>query len=314
MKDSPVNEAASAPSHIPNEASTGLSAVVKKAFSSQSTLLGRGEHCSLDPQRLVSLGLIAGSQIRVQRGADQVALYTVSETRQEPLDNTVRMALAARKRLGTEEEFDATIHTQVPHSTFSDEEAREHSELVERLDDDGCQQGLVAIAPHGGQIERHTDRQAERVAMLLDGDRASVWRCRGFKTGGGAFERWHITSTEIDASSFPLLDAISGRRFAHAVAFHGFSEADVLVGGAAPLTLKREIATKIEAALAGSGIPVRIAGAAEHYDGDSPDNIVNRLTAGGGNGVQIEQSAEAREEFWKPIADAVASVYRERLQ
>lgn len=51
------------------------------------------------------------------------------------------------------------------------------------------QQGLVTLAPHGGMIERHTDHQAERVATLLSCDRVSVWRCKGFKTGGGAFER-----------------------------------------------------------------------------------------------------------------------------
>ena len=49
------------------------------------------------------------------------------------------------------------------------------------------------------------------------------------------------------------------------------------------------------------------------YDGDSVRNIVNRLTAGGANGVQIEQSIEARNGFWKVIADAVASVYSEHV-
>ena len=58
---------------------------------------------------------------------------------------------------------------------------------------------------------------------------------------------------------------------------------------------------------------MRVADASEHYDGDNARNIVNRLTAGGANGVQIEQSLEARDGFWKAIADAVASVYSEAL-
>ena len=58
---------------------------------------------------------------------------------------------------------------------------------------------------------------------------------------------------------------------------------------------------------------MRIATASENYDGDSPDNIVNRLTAGGTHGVQIEQSIEAREGFWKAIAHAVADVYAEEM-
>jgi phage replication-related protein YjqB (UPF0714/DUF867 family) len=286
---------------------------VKKAFSSQSTLIDRGEHCSLDPERLESIGLVPGSQIRVKRADDQFALYTVSETRHEATDTIVRMALQGRQRLGTADEFEATIDTQVPHPTFSDVEAVENSEFVERLDDHSAHQQLIAIAPHGGAIERHTDEQAERVAALLGCDRASVWRCRGFKLGGGAFERWHITSTDINETSFPLLKTIGCRHFAHAVAFHGFSEADVLIGGGAPLALKEEIGAAVERALAGSGIRVRIATESEHYDGDSADNIVNRLTAGGANGVQIEQSIEAREGFWKAIAHAVADVYSEEL-
>ena len=152
---------------------------VKKAFSSQSTLIGRGEHCSLDPERLRSIGLPPGSQIRVRRDPEQLALYTVSETRQEPIDTTVRMALAARQRLGTPDEFNATIETRVPHPTFSDEEARRHSEFVERLNDARRQKRLVAIAPHGGLIERHTDEQAERVATVLGDDCVTVLAMQG---------------------------------------------------------------------------------------------------------------------------------------
>jgi phage replication-related protein YjqB (UPF0714/DUF867 family) len=286
---------------------------VKKAFSSQSTLIDRGEHCSLDPERLESIGLVVGSQIRVKRADDQFALYTVSETRPEPNDTIVRMAFQGRQRLGTADEFEATFDTQVPHPTFTDVEAVENSEFVERLDHHWHQQQLIAIAPHGGAIERHTDEQAELLASVIGCDRASAWRCKGFKLGGGAFERWHITSTDIHESSFPLLKQVSCRAFSYAVAFHGFSEADVLVGGGAPLELKQEIAEAVERAVATSGIRVRVATASENYDGDSPDNIVNRLTAGGANGVQIEQSLEARQGFWKAIALAVASVYNDEL-
>jgi hypothetical protein len=48
---------------------------------------------------------------------------------------------------------------------------------------------LIVIAPHGGDIERHTDQQAERVASRLKAKAASSWRCKGFKEGGGASDR-----------------------------------------------------------------------------------------------------------------------------
>jgi phage replication-related protein YjqB (UPF0714/DUF867 family) len=290
-----------------------FAASVRKALSSQSTLIDRREHCSLDPERLISIGAVPGSQIRVKRNAQEYALYTVSETRQEAEDNTVRMALAGRERLGTTEEFDAAVDTRVPHPTLSDAEAEDQSEFVERLDDDGSQNQLAVLAPHGGAIEQNTDFQAERLVSLLGPGQASAWRCRGFKRGGGALERWHITATEIHESSFPLLNKIRRRGFAHAVAFHGFSEQEVLICGAAPFLLKRIIAFALEDVLAGSGIPVRIANGSDGLDGDSPNNIVNRITRCGTHGVQIEQSLRARTERWAEIAEAVAGVYRRVL-
>ena len=48
-----------------HETSARFDGSVKKAFSSQTTLIGQGEHCSLDPEGLASIGLVPGSQIRV---------------------------------------------------------------------------------------------------------------------------------------------------------------------------------------------------------------------------------------------------------
>lgn len=294
----------------------GYDASVKKALTaSQQDLIDHGEHCSADPEKLATVGRALGHQVRIRRSNSQYALFTVSEVRQETRDNIVRMGDNGRKRLGTSNEFAATLDAQVPHPTFSDAEAKTNSEFVERLDDDGANTGLVALAPHGGDIERFTDQQAERVAARLAGKGVSVWRCRGFKAGGGAFDRWHITATEIHEASFPRLGAIISRGFAHAVAFHGFDDpqTDVLIGGAASGSMKEEIRTAVNGALAGSGMTVRIATAADKSGGDNPQNIVNRLTAGGANGIQLEQSLRARTSHWQDIADAVADVYRRRL-
>jgi hypothetical protein len=51
----------------------------------------------------------------------------------------------------------------------------------------------------------------------------------------------------------------------------------------------------------------------EKFGGDSLRNIVNRLTTGGVNGIQIEQSPRARSSHWQDIADAVANVYSPKL-
>ena len=78
--------------------------------------------------------------------------------------------------------------------------------------------------------------------------------------------------------------------------------------------LREEIRCAIEAATSGSGIWVRIATPDDEFGGDDPSNIVNRLTAGGAGGVQIEQSLPARRDHGPAIADAVAAVYARWLR
>jgi hypothetical protein len=154
---------------------------VTRAFDSQDPLRNDREHCSADPERLATIGRAQGHQVRVRRDENEFALYTVSETRQETPDTIVRMARVGRARLIPDaseipDEFAAVVDSQVPHLTYTDEEAEKNSEFVERLTDDGAHTGLVAIAPHGGAIERRTDQQAERVASQLAVKGVSCWR------------------------------------------------------------------------------------------------------------------------------------------
>ena len=227
------------------------------------------------------------------------------------------MGSTGRKRLGTSDEFVASLESEVPHPTFDDLEAETNGEFVERLEDNGTHTGLVVIAPHGGDIEPHTDQQAERVLSRLAAEAVSLWRCKGFK-GESAFTRWHITSTDIHEASFPQLNSIISRGFTYAVAFHGFDDPeipfDILIGGAAPMYLKQEIENEIKGVITGSGMTAHIATPDEKFGGDSLQNIVNRLTSGGANGIQIEQSPRARSSHWQDIADAVADVYGVKLE
>ena len=290
---------------------------VRKSLQSQKDLQDRKEHCSADPRALSAVGITKGQQVRVKRNNDIYALYTVSEVRTENADNVVRMGLTGRRRLGTDEEFDAEFDSQVVHPTMSDEDAEKHGEFIERLHDDGPHTGLIVIAPHGGDIEVHTDDQAQRVACCLADTAVSYWLCKGYHARG-AEKTWHVTSVDIDPGSFPLLNSVFSRRFAHAVAFHGFERDErdeILVGGGtAAAELKEEIASAIEKAVACSNILVRIAGPDDPFGGDDPCNIVNRLTVGGANGIQIEQTLAARTEHGADIAEAVARVYRMRLR
>jgi phage replication-related protein YjqB (UPF0714/DUF867 family) len=290
---------------------------VKKALSSQDQLIGQREHCSADPEQLAQIRRAIGHQVRIRRNQDEYALYTVSETRQETLDTIVRLGQDARRRLGTSDEFDAVLEAQVPHPTLTDTEAEDQDEFVERLTDNGSQAGLVAIAPHGGMIEEWTDQQAERVAVQLADQDVSCWCCKGWKDGGGASKRWHITSTDIHEASFPLLNTIIDRNFKYAVAFHGFernetNNFDVLIGGGAEDALKQEIQLAIKDAIDDPDIRIIIATPDMNLNGSDRRNIVNRL-ATNHNGIQIEQSKQARQSFWQEIADVIAAVFESKL-
>lgn len=67
----------------------------------------------------------------------------------------------------------------------------------------------------------------------------------------------------------------------------------------------------IQNAIATSDISVDIATSSSHYSGDNPKNIVNRLA--NCNGIQIEQSKDARKRYWQEITAAVASVYNSKI-
>ncbi|MDF0668718.1 MAG: poly-gamma-glutamate hydrolase family protein, partial [Nitrospira sp.] len=222
-----------------------------------------------------------------------------------------------RKRLDPNDginEFNATLDPQVPRPTLGDSEAEAQGEFVERLDDNGWHNGLIAIAPHGGKIEPHTDQQAEHLASQLSAKGVSSWRCKGWHPNG-PFEHWHITSIDIHEACFPLLNSVISRGFKYAVAFHGVDDDvsdDILIGGLAPDALKEKIKEAIEGAV-GSEFTVRITTPDDQFGGDDKRNIVNRLTAGGANGIQIEQKEAPREEKGLAIAEAVAKVYASKL-
>lgn len=213
------------------------------------------------------------------------------------------------KRSGIKKGSAGAISPYAPHPDYSTRSAaQDHDEFVEILRDDGEQSTLVACAPHGGWIEYRTDKQAARVAETLG---VTEWTCVGYNSGGGAFDRWHITSTDIDRCSFPNLDSIGDRGFDHAVSFHGFSQSGIAIGGGASESYKIAIRDGIDAATNGV-YDVYLAEEDGSYDGSSAENFVNWLTADG-NGLQIEQSWDVRVDDWDTIADAVASVYADVL-
>lgn len=249
--------------------------------------LGHAEHCRLPEDVLEALGLAVGHQVRLRRGAE-CALFTVAGTAP-----AVQVDPAGRERLGT----DGPV--AVEPDLFAAEDGPVVGTFEEALVEGG--DGLVAVAPHGGEIEALTDGQAERLAERVGG---TAWVCRGTWTGWGAFDRWHVTANDVHPASFPGLARIADRGFDRAVAFHAWLQSGIGVGGAAPRPVRVAVRDAIADAL-GDDVDVFLVDDPA-YRGDRPENVVNWLTADGASGIQLEQEGPARVEFGDAIVDAVA--------
>jgi hypothetical protein len=159
------------------------------------------EHCSVYADQIQMRGLNTRRQVRIERptenGTTTLALYTIENTHYEQpnevfLDYVDLVDVGKRFGVYTEEPFQGKINPQVAAVGLSEYDAKVYSEFIEELTDDGYNRELVVIAPHGGDIEEHTDEQAEEVAkQLLPSKGVSVWICKGFnkKETGGAFAR-----------------------------------------------------------------------------------------------------------------------------
>jgi phage replication-related protein YjqB (UPF0714/DUF867 family) len=298
--------------------------ILKLRLPEQNALKNAQERCSGDPVMLATIGRSVGEQVRIKRNDDPrfFALYTVKQAnpdadlRDQGRANVLRAGQQGRERLGTAANIEATVQAKVVDAAPQLEEAN-GARFFEIADDDGKQSYFIVIAPHGGEIERHTDEQAlETVRQLCAaGLPASSWLCKGYGDAvKGAFDRWHITSTDLQPTCFPLLEPLISRRFCYAVAFHGFdrrpNEADVYIGGAASRSLK----VNIKRALNDLDLPIKVKISTRHdspkFQGFSAENITNRVAK---RGIHLEQSAQARK-YYLEIARAVAQVFVSRLR
>jgi phage replication-related protein YjqB (UPF0714/DUF867 family) len=289
------------------------------------------EHSSANLNQIQMIGRNVGQQVRIEiptANGTARALYTVTNVHHAEPD-VVYVGYTnlekpwERLELEGANTLSGKVNAQVTAEGLTDAEAEARSEFIENVTDNGDNHKLIVIAPHGGNIEKYTDEQAEHVVQKLSSKYVSTWICKGFKKGGGAFDRWHITSTDINEESFSKLKAIIAQiiargKFEYSVAFHGWTNHNnntICIGGSMRWTgLKEKIRDKIVDVVRGSDIVVNTDH--EHtcppdFNGNDAENIVTRL---GINSLQIEQSEEARKCYGIDIADVVADVIGPKIQ
>lgn len=277
----------------------------------------REDYCTIERGLSSRIGVAAGEQVRVavDRPSTDVQyrekLFTVVDVTDAAAE-TVGVEEPALSEIGASDGADGSVLARAPHHTFdARERANASDEYVEQVlnRDRSVAAGTAVLAPHGGFVEYNTGRQARHAAQSYD---LVGWACYGFNEGGGAYDRWHVTSTELDPASFPALGTIADVGFDRALAFHGTSSGAVLVGGLAEDARDR-VASKLRSAFtsAGSDVPVTVTTEGEQAAQDS-DNLVNWITADGSSGVQIEQPFRIREDHHLLTAETAVEAMLER--
>ena len=185
----------------------------------------------------------------------------------------------------------------------------------------------VFLAPHGGSIEPGTDEQAQAAhahsfphqnGTFEMSDHSFAWSLKGFRSGGGAHDHFHIASTDIGRSSFPKLDLLGPKAdnlfngFPYAVAFHGMKEKSakytIYVGGASSTCVRDQVIATLTSVLANENDVSVVHSPDPKLAGDSEYNLVNWLTLGGAGGIQLEQTRDVRDDYGPEVARAVAEL------
>lgn len=298
-------------SGVLHEALTNQEVDVLKAKTEMLAFL-TNENCTIDDELRTNLGLAVGQQflLTVKSNSSKYGLVTIHSDYEDGNDNDdLRMALAGRQRFDQTDTFDAYASVWTPVHGQSETWLDSNDEMGEfKEETSSSQTDLVIMAPHGGVIESYTDDIAKRFYDSITGTynkNASLWYCLGFQDAIGAFDAWHITSTDLSEATFPFLGDLSGRTYDHALTVHGYSGGDVLVGGGASTAFKEDVKDALDAI--SWSYTVTVVGSGDDYGGTAPANIANRYSS---SGVQLELPFAARRDHWQAIADALTGLYR----
>lgn len=270
------------------------------------------ENCTIDDELRVSEGLSVGDQflLTVKNSTKKYGLVTIHSDYEDGSDNDdIRMRLSGRQRFDQSDSFDAYIDPWTALQGKTDSWLNDNDEMGEfKSETSSTQTDIIIMAPHGGMIENYTDELASRFyngLTVTNSKDASLWYCIGHQDAIGAFNAWHITSTDLNEANFGYLNDLSSRTYDYAVTVHGYSGTDVLVGGGASDTLKNAVKSALDGI--SWSYTVTVVGEGDSYSGTDPDNIVNRYSS---SGVQLEIPYSARRDYWEDIADVLVDYYK----
>jgi len=276
---------------------------VYKARSDQARLKNRGRRCSVSTELQEQLDVEEGYHLRAE--VDSNSAYYLVDQVHSNTDYPFRTAKKGRTRLNLSSGDTLKLSTIIPQGDYL--EARQTGDFAETLWDNGTQDSVLFIAPHGGDIEFGTDDISIRShkAMQNNGFSSSVWMCHGFNNSlsKDAFSRWHIKKPCRAIPSYPGLRQISDRRFDYCVSFHMQTESYIGVGGRVDDEVRHRVAELLRER---TGKTVIDNLDEMKWSGTAEDNSVNFLSKNGG--LQLEMTPGTCYRYRRKVAQSVYDV------
>ncbi|MDQ2052940.1 poly-gamma-glutamate hydrolase family protein [Natronolimnohabitans sp. A-GB9] len=301
-------------------------ATVDQAYADWDDLISHSgrqvadERISVWDGLLDNLDLEIGDNIMLRNPdiPNQSAPYTILQTHEDEDAHSIRMGWGGRNRLhkdksdeevNTPDRFAVEITQFAPNHRIADSESGNELDTSFTEVEHHSENDIIVTAPHGGWIEPGTSEQTRILYNLLDD--CSLWNFEGNNDGGGSFDRWHITSVDVQGECFPGFGMVEDHDWDWAISIHGFSYDTFLVGGLAPMGLREEIVSEVEDVIDAQGDDIEVTAPSEDewelFNAHSEDNYINRMTENGQSGIQIEQPWETRQdEYVEEIPKAIA--------
>lgn len=273
-----------------------------------------------DLQKEYEIGTHRQIRLRLQAsGMEQWRLRpAIFTTKVEPdftseRENTIWLSSAGMDRISAEPKM---VINALPFATSPNydtiEAAKENNELIEQsITKD---ETLLACASNGGQIFKNTELQALHVSSESN---ASSWLTAGFDDRNNAKERWHVRPELINPKSYnDVRFLVEDQEYEYAVNFLGHRDSGpselIIIGGLVENEVKNKIKTELENQFDDTDVSltVRLENTGQ-YAGTDTQNIVNRFSDDGDNGLQIVQSRDIHTEYWERVANAVLKTFQE---
>jgi len=166
---------------------------------------------------------------------------------------------------------------------------------------------LAILAPHGGDIESQTDVIAVSVDELLRdrGFEPTTWCYHGY--GDDAFSEYHVPSCWITPNRFEQFGAVTESAYEYAVTVHVQHASHIGLGGQIDRDVRAHVRDVLRTVLIDPP-EIRIEHDAMKNEGVSSANVVNRVTADGASGLQVELTPSIAQRQWQQVVRGLAAV------